>query len=604
MAFIPEDKLLEIKDAARIEEVVGQYVQLTQKGRNLLGLCPFHSETKPSFTVAPDKGIFYCFGCGAGGNVISFLMQHQRLSFPEAAQELARRYGIPLTLKELGPEGSQQTKKRTLAYEINAAAASFYEATLNSAAGKPGRDYLKKRGLSAEVIKAFHLGYAVDDWDALRRHLQGRNLSMEAAQEAGLLMPRTSGGFYDRFRNRIIFPIFDRQSRVIAFGGRIIGAGEPKYLNSPESQLYHKGRSLYGLPQASEALRTSGTALVVEGYLDLISLQNHGIANVLATLGTALTREQVRLLKNLADKVVLVYDGDAAGVKAMVRAFPLFAQEGLPVRALALPAGQDPDDYARAQGVEIFQTAWDSAHPWFTFLLEHLMAAHGLDVEGRVRILEELRPYFQAISEPVEQDLWLKTAAQRLEVDEGVLRRSLASFGPITAGRLSPAHGVAVSLEKKLITWILHNPNEIIIEEIEEWLNEFEEQESKKLIDVIIRCYREFGKLDYGFLVQLLDGDKQRQQLCALILGEKGFGDSLYHNIIDDWRLTIKCRKLLQEREALKEEIKSANLKNDESLLRSLQSKRNEIDRKIADLQINSSEAVKNREMTRTSLTK
>ena len=271
---------------------------------------------------------------------------------------------------------------------------------------------------------------------ALRRHLQSRGLSLEAAQEAGLLMPRTSGGFYDRFRHRIIFPIFDRQSRVIAFGGRVIGPGEPKYLNSPESQLYSKGRSLYGLPQAADALRLTGLALVVEGYLDLISLQNHGIANVLATLGTALTREQVRLLKGLADKVVLVYDGDAAGIKAMVRAFPLFAQEGLPVRALALPAGQDPDDYARNLGVEIFRTAWDSAQPWFTFLLENLIAAHNLSVEGRVRILEELRPYFQAIAEPVEQDLWLKQAAQRLGVDEGVLRRSLTSFAPISASRL------------------------------------------------------------------------------------------------------------------------------------------------------------------------
>ena len=190
MGFIPEDKLLEIKDAASIEEVVGQYVKLTQKGKNLLGLCPFHSETKPSFTVAPEKGIFYCFGCGAGGNVISFLMQYQRLSFPEAAQELARRYGIPLSVKDLGPEGAQQAKKRTKAYEINAAAAAFYDATLASSAGKPGRDYLAKRGLTPEIIKAFHLGYAVEEWDSLRRHLQGRGISLELAQEVGLLAPR------------------------------------------------------------------------------------------------------------------------------------------------------------------------------------------------------------------------------------------------------------------------------------------------------------------------------------------------------------------------------------------------------------------------------
>ena len=338
----------------------------------------------------------------------------------------------------------------------------FYEATLKSAAGKPGRDYLDKRGLTPEVIKAFHLGYAPDEWDSLRRHLQIPRPLPGGGPGGGPAGAPERGGFYDRFRHRIIFPIFDRQSRVIAFGGRIIGAGEPKYLNSPESQLYHKGRSLYGLPQAADALRLTKVALVVEGYLDLISLQNHGIANVLATLGTALTREQVRLLKGLADKVVLVYDGDAAGIKAMQRAFPLFAQEGLPVRALALPAGQDPDDYARSQGVEIFKTAWESAQPWFTFLLEGLIQTHGLEVEGRVRILEELRPYFQAIADPVEQDLWLKTAAQRLGVDEGVLRQSLASFAPISATRIRPATGVTVSLEKALLRWVLGHPETIV----------------------------------------------------------------------------------------------------------------------------------------------
>jgi len=584
MAFIPEDKLLEIKDAARIEEVVGQYVQLTQKGRNLLGLCPFHSETKPSFTVAPDKGIFYCFGCGAGGNVIAFMMQHQRLSFPEAAQELARRYNIPLTLKELGPEGSREIGKRTRAYEINQVAASFYEATLNSAAGKPGRDYLAQRGLTPEVIKAFHLGYAPDAWDSLRRHLQARSLSLEAAQETGLLMPRTAGGFYDRFRDRIIFPIFDRQSRVIAFGGRIVGAGEPKYLNSPESQLYHKGRTLYGLPQAADALRLGRTALVVEGYLDLISLASRGIANVLATLGTALTREQVRLLKNLADRVVLVYDGDAAGVKAMHRAFPLFAQEGLPVRALALPAGQDPDDYARSQGVEIFQNPWDAAQPWFTFLLEGLIQTHGLEVEGRVRILEELRPYFQAIAQPVEQDLWLKTAAQRLGVDEGLLRQSFTSFAPITKERLRPAAGVAVSLERGLLRWVLGQPQSIVLEELEEWALEFENVELKELLDLIIENYRQHGKLDHGLLVQQAERESLRRQICALTLTEEDLSGTAPDLLADHWRRDLEIRRLKKASAKLKTQLQQAAAKESDADLSALLAQRQEIDRQLEAL--------------------
>jgi DNA primase len=581
MAFIPEDKLLEIKDAARIEEVVGQYVQLTQKGKNLLGLCPFHADTSPSFTVAPEKGIFHCFGCGAGGNVFSFLMQHQRLSFPEAVQELARRYGISLTFKELGPEGSRETRKRTLAYEINQVAAGFYEASLKSAAGQPGRDYLAKRGLTPEVIQAFHLGYAPDEWDSLRRHLQSRGLSLEVAQEAGLLAPRSGGGFYDRFRNRIIFPIFDRQSRVLAFGGRIIGQGEPKYLNSPESQLYHKGRSLYGLPQAAEALRQTSVALVVEGYLDLIALQAHGIANVLATLGTALTREQVRLLKNLAPRVVLVYDGDAAGIKAMQRAFPLFGQESLPVRALALPPGQDPDDYARSRGVEIFKTAWEKAHPWFTFLLEGLIGSHGLEVEGRVRILEELRPYFQAIADPVEQDLWLKTAAQRLGVDESVLRQSLASFATITASRLSPAAAVAISLEKGLLRWVLGNPLMVALEDLEQWAPEFEDGELKEVVLLIIECYRQHGKLDHGLLVQRVERENLRQLICALTFTEEERSGLSPDLLADHWRRDLEVRRLKKARVKLREEIRNAI---DKEGLAVLQVKLGEIDGQLKEL--------------------
>ncbi|MBI5237763.1 MAG: DNA primase, partial [Deltaproteobacteria bacterium] len=369
MAIIPEDKLLEIKDAAPIEEVVGQYVKLTQKGRTLLGLCPFHAETKPSFTVAPDKGIFHCFGCGAGGNVFSFLMQHQRLSFPESVEELARRYNIPLTFKDLGPEGGRRAQKRKLMQEINQTAAAFYTANLKGSGGEKGRAYIQKRGLTPEVVRDFHLGYALEEWDGLRRHLQSRGISLDAAQEVGLLMPRQQGGYYDRFRDRLMFPILDRQARVIAFGGRIIGEGEPKYLNSPESPLYTKGRTLYGLPQAQEGLRQTGVALVVEGYLDLLALRVHGIANVVATLGTALTREQVRLLKNQVAKVVLVFDGDVAGARAMRRAFPLFASEGLAVRVLPLPAGLDPDTYAFKHGVELFQSPWEKAQPWFAFLV-------------------------------------------------------------------------------------------------------------------------------------------------------------------------------------------------------------------------------------------
>lgn len=585
--FIPEDKLMEIKDAASLEEVVGQYVKLVQRGRNLLGLCPFHADTKPSFTVAPDKGIFHCFGCGAGGNVFSFLMQYHRLSFPEAVQELAKRYGIPITFRELGPEGGKSAQKRQLMQEINTLAAAFYQAFLKGSEGQAGRDYLAKRGLTAEVIQAFHLGYAPNQWDALRLHLQNRGISLEVAQEVGLLVPRPSGGHYDRFRDRIIFPIEDRQGRVMAFGGRVVGEGEPKYLNSPESPLYSKGRHLFGLPQAAEVLRQTGVALVVEGYLDLLALRVHGIAPVLATLGTALTREQVRLLKSLVSKVVLVFDGDQAGARAMQRALPLFGQEGLAVRVLPLPPGLDPDSYAFKNGVEIFRSPWESAQPWFSYLMEELIKAHGLEIEGRVRILEELKPYLQNLADPVEQGLWLKVAAERLKVDEATLRRSLTSLGPMAAGRLAPAGQLLVNLEKGLLKWVLHHPTAVPWEELEEWAQEFEDQELKGLMALIINNFREYGGLDHSLLIQQVEAEPLRKQICALTLGEEEFDSPSADIMAADWRRFLKIRRLKKDQESLKERLEAAAADGNEDLA-ALLAKRQEIDRQLEALKVGS----------------
>jgi DNA primase len=363
-----------------------------------------------------------------------------------------------------------------------------------------------------------------------------------------------------------------------------VGDGEPKYLNSPESLLYSKGRTLYGLPQAADALRQTGVALVVEGYLDLIALQVHGIGNVLATLGTALTREQVRLLKSLADKVVLVYDGDAAGARAMKRAFPLFAQEQLAVRALPMPAGLDPDSYAQAHGVELFRAGWESAQPWFSYLLEDLIATHGLDIEGRVAVLSELRPYVQALTDPVEQDLWLRNTSERLGVDMEALRRSLTSLAPISATRLDPMRGIVVDQEKKLLRWVLAHPDAVTLEELDEWTGEFENRELKGLMDLIIGCYREHGRLDYSLLVQQAAGETQRQQICALTLEEDESEGPAGDFRAADWRRTLRSRRLVKTQKFLREGMKVALVKGDEQELLGLQMKKREIDRQLENL--------------------
>ncbi|MEJ5328633.1 MAG: DNA primase [Desulfobaccales bacterium] len=582
--YIPEDKLLEIKEAAAIDEVVGQYVKLTRRGRNLVGLCPFHPDSKPSFTVSPERGIFYCFGCGAGGNVISFLMQHLRLSFPEAVEELARRYHIPLNLKDVGPEGARQAKRRRTLQDLNTEAAAFYQRSLAGPGGAPAREYLARRGLTAEVVEAYQLGYAPPEWEALSRHLQGKGFPLELAVEAGLVLPRASGGVYDRFRDRVMFPIHDRQGRVVAFGGRILGEGEPKYLNSPESPLFAKGRLLYGLPQAAAALRRDDLALVVEGYLDLLSLRVHGVEPVVATLGTALTREHVRLLKSQVSRVVLVFDGDAAGARAMLRAFPLFAAESLAVRVLVLPAGQDPDDYVRAHGPELFRRPWEAAQPWFSYLLETLLATYGREVEGVVRLIAELKPYLAAVADPVEQDLWLRQAAARLGVEEASLRRSLAQAVPPAASRLLPAQHLSVSLERNFLKWILSQPEAVSLAELEEWAGDFEAPELRELMERILAVTRRYGHLDLSLLLEQVEEDGRRQLLLALAFGEEEFDGVSAGPLREEWRHAFLRRRLKKMQAQLKEQLARAAADPAAGDLMALQLKKQEVDRQLAAL--------------------
>ncbi len=583
MAHIPEDKLLEIREAASIEEVVGQYVKLERKGKDLWGVCPFHADSKPSFKVSQDQGIYYCFGCQAGGNVISFVMQYHKMSFPEAASELARRYGISLTVKDLGPEEARRTKKRQLFYDLHKEALAFYQATLEGKAGQPARAYLDKRGLTPEIIQTYRLGYAPPEWDGLRRHFQNKGLSLEAAGEAGLLLPRASGGYYDRFRDRVIFPIFDRQDRAVAFGGRIIGEGEPKYLNSPESPLYSKGRLLYGLPQAREALRKEDLALVVEGYLDLLALRVHGVAPVVACLGTALTREQVRLLKSLVSRVVLVFDGDAAGAKAMQRAFPLFAQEGLPVRVIALPEGQDPDNYVQAHGPELFASPWDAAQSWLAFLLDSLVAAHGQAIEGRIKVVEELRPYFNALQDPVEQGLWLKFISERLGVAETDLRLSFTRVDTGPRFRRERGQGITINLEKGLLRWVLNHPGAVPAEEMAAWAEELEDPELQDLLR-LIAAHCTDGALDISYLLDNLEEEDRKQEICALVLGEGEFSQLSPDRVAEDWRRALHRRRLLRAHAALKEKLVRAVQEPDHDNLQALLAQSQEIDRQLEAL--------------------
>ncbi len=415
-----------IKEVANIVEVIGEHVKLKRTGRNYVGLCPFHSDRKPSFTVSEEKQIFRCFGCGAGGDVIAFYMKFHNVGFAEAVRELARRYNLDLREEASTPEKGVTSQKREALFRLNERVKRFFEQMLWAAkAGEEARAYLRERGLSIETAKAFGLGFAPDSYDSLASHLRLSGEDPNLAVEAGVLATRQDGSFYDRFRHRIIFPIYDLNGRIAGFGGRVIGPGEPKYLNTPETLIYHKGRLLYGLFQTRSFIRNAGFGLVVEGYMDLLALFEAGVREVVATLGTALTPQHVRLMKGLADKWYLVFDADEAGVKAACRAAPLFFNEGLFPQVITLPPGEDPDSFVRRFGAEAFAQEKEKALPVFDFLLKTLMARLPSGPEGRVSLIKELRPVFEALKDPVLYDLYVARLADVTKASEASIKRAL-----------------------------------------------------------------------------------------------------------------------------------------------------------------------------------
>ena len=429
-SFIPEEKIAEIRNAADIVDVISGEVLLKKGGKNYLGLCPFHSEKTPSFTVSPDKQIFHCFGCGEGGNVFSFVMKQEGLTFPEAAKRLARRYGIALPDRHMNPGQKRRLDVKEQVLSANRLAMNFFKQNLREgpASGK-AREYLAKRALTTATIDAFGIGYALQGWDNLLKHLIGKHLPVSVIEKSGLVVSRkNSGGFYDRFRDRIVFPIFDLNRQVIAFGGRVMDDALPKYLNSPESPVYSKSRSLYGLHLAKARCRETESVYIVEGYFDAIALHQNGFANTVATLGTSLTAEHVRLLRGYIGengKAVLVYDSDEAGIKAARRSIKVFDKEYVNAQILVLESGYDPDTFIFERGVEAFHIAAAGAMDIIPFLLETAVRQNGLSVEGKVRIVSELQRVLTAVSDTVARSLYVRMVAERLEIDERALLEKL-----------------------------------------------------------------------------------------------------------------------------------------------------------------------------------
>ncbi|HEX9023536.1 MAG TPA: DNA primase, partial [Geobacteraceae bacterium] len=413
MSMIPDDKVQEVRERAAILDVVADYVSLRKSGANYLGLCPFHGEKTASFNVNPGRAIFHCFGCGVGGNVFSFIMKMEGLAFPEAVKFLAKRVGV--TIEEHPPTAAEKrrTDEREALFRATEQAMRFYRRILREdRAGEPGRRYLERRGVDEATAEAYRLGFAPEKWDSLARHLEQQKVSLEVAEKLGLVRKRESGGYYDLFRNRLLFTIADATGKPVGFGGRVLDDSLPKYINSPESPIYHKSEILFGADLAKQAMREQDAVIIVEGYFDHLALHQAGVRNAVATCGTALTSGHLKLIRRYAGKVYTLFDADAAGKKATFRAMELFLEGGMPAGVVELPAGDDPDSLLRKEGTGAFAERIAKARPIFDFFIRGRIGEHDTgSIEGKVKVIEELAPYLKKIANPVERDLYLREIA-------------------------------------------------------------------------------------------------------------------------------------------------------------------------------------------------
>jgi DNA primase len=457
---LPEELIEEVRISNDIVDVISEYVKLEKKGKDHFGLCPFHKEKTPSFSVAAAKQIYYCFGCGKGGNVIHFIMNAENLDYIESVRLLADRAKIQL------PEGESEEEKEAAQQKqeiirINTEAARYFHSNLQVMQHENAARYLKNRGITEQTIRRFGLGYSGEEWDSLYKHLLEKKFNPRLIEKSGLILPNKKGGFYDRFRARIMFPIFDLRGNVIGFGGRVLDSSMPKYMNSPETSVYSKGRNLYALNLAKNSAQKR--ILIVEGYMDVISLHQNGIINTVASLGTALTESQGRILKKYAEEIIISYDADVAGQAATLRGLDLLDDIGCSVKVLQIPQGKDPDEFIRKNGAESFKKLVDTSISLFEYKVKALKKQTDDDsTQGRIGFLNKIADLLVKVDNNMEREMYIKKLAKEYEISEEamyseVLRRSRpkTSFRSVVVGGTSPSANRKPA--DKADTKIVHN---------------------------------------------------------------------------------------------------------------------------------------------------
>lgn len=596
--FFQEGIVSEIRQRASILEVVSDYVNLKRAGKNYKGLCPFHSEKTPSFMVNEEKQIFHCFGCGEGGDVFTFLMKIGQLTFPQAVEALARRYGVRLARREVSKTQKEEWARREILFRINHMACEYYHHLLTQRKeGEKGRKYLAQRGISEEIIQHYRLGYASERWQGLVEYLLEQKAPLERAWQLGLVFPKKKRedsnqkeGWYDAFRNRIIFPIFDLQQRVVGFGGRLIGEGLPKYINSSESEIYHKGEILYGLPEAKRYISEKDCVIIVEGYFDLLTLHQFGLKNSVATLGTALTQNHLHLLKRYTKHIILLFDPDQAGTQAALRTLPLFLEEGLVPKVISLPQGEDPDTFIRKGNMSTFEKMVVEAPPLMDFSLNRLFRAYdSKSIDGKVKIAEEGMKLIQKIPEKIRRDFYVKILAERLEVNESTLHEIISSLPKDRTGTSVPVSQLPSleqfpKAEEVLIRLLIHHPELIPVVSKEGILQEFENPLLKRLGLAIEDLYKEKERLDIPELLEGLEKDLS-ERLRKYVFEETGIERNHLEKVLKDCVQKIHQRKLKREGKELLQRIQEMEKQREAEGLEALLFRRQEMAKRIKNLQ-------------------
>lgn len=521
--YYTEEQIEEVRSKSDIVQIIGRYVNLKRTGSSYVGLCPFHSEKSPSFNVSPSRQMYKCFGCGVAGNVITFIMEYENYTFPEAMEFLAEQAGVTISKSELSPEMKREKNLRTELVQINAKAASYYYAKLKSPAGKTGYEYFLSRGLSEETIRHFGLGYAGRGGSELYRYLKNQGYADQVLKETGLFK-MDERGVYDKFWNRVMFPIMDINNRVIGFGGRVMGDAKPKYLNSPETKLFNKSKNLFGLNYAK--LGKKKNIILCEGYMDVIAMHQAGFTNAVASLGTAFTSEQAVILRRYTDEVLLTYDSDQAGVKAALRAIPMLRDAGINARIVHMEPYKDPDEFIKGLGSEEFEKRMAEAQNAFLFEIDVLRKSYDIsDPEQKTKFDHEMAAKLLVFEDKVQRDNYIETLSAKYSIKKEDLRGLViksANRIPANKGNANVhSEGYNRNIKKVkesgiehsyklLLSWLADEPN--LFDDVSKIINkdDFEEEPYRKAAALLYEQFENGEVIPARIINHFEEADEQK----------------------------------------------------------------------------------------------